>query len=193
MISRPAIPENQPISASRKPRRKGDGSFLLNTVNSVNLTVAALLLATPAAARDSLGVYGSWGVFRDPLVPRCYAIAMAQPSMLQRDYQPFATIGTWPKRAIRGQVHFRLSRKLAPDAPITLSLGRERFQLAGGGGDAWAADRRMDAAIVAAMRSAPQMTISARDSTGRRFGNTYLLAGAASAMDAALIACARVR
>ncbi len=157
------------------------------------MALAALLISAPASARDSLGVYSGWAAFRDPLVPRCYAIAMAAPSRLRRDYQPYADVGTWPRRAIRGQVHFRLSRKLAAGARIVLAIGGQRFQLTGGGGDAWAADRRMDAAIVAAMRSARSMTVSARDASGRGFSNTYALTGAASAMDAAAIGCARLR
>ncbi|MCK9544295.1 MAG: hypothetical protein M0R03_19930 [Novosphingobium sp.] len=145
----------------------------------------------PAHARDSLGIYGKWGAFRDPAVPRCYAIAMAEPSTLRRDYQPYADIATWPARQLRNQVHFRLSRKIAPANKITLSIGGNRFELIGGGGDAWAADRRMDAAIVAAMRSARTMTVSARDAAGNRFSNTWTLAGAPSAMDAAALGCAR--
>ena len=36
-----------------------------------------LALAVPLSAKDSLGVFSDWGAFRDPAVPRCYAIAMA--------------------------------------------------------------------------------------------------------------------
>lgn len=154
--------------------------------------LAATLGAGPAAARDALGVFGTWGVFRDPAVPRCYAVAMAEPSSAERQFQPYAAIGTWPRRGERGQVHFRLSRRLAPGARISLSLGGQRFALTGGGADAWAADRAMNAAIVAAMRSARTMNLSARDERGRPFGNSYALAGAATAMDAATLACARL-
>ncbi|MEY4238690.1 MAG: hypothetical protein RL339_1291, partial [Pseudomonadota bacterium] len=118
------------------------------------------LAATPALARDSLGMFGKWGAFTDPQGPggpRCYAIAMAAPSTLKRDYQPYAAIGIWPRQNVRGQVHFRLSRKLQPNTPITLIMSGQRYSLVGGGGDAWAADKRMDAAIVAAMRSAGEM------------------------------------
>lgn len=155
------------------------------------LTLAAL--ASPALARDALGMFGEWGAFRDPAVPRCYAIAKAAPSTLQRDYQPYADIAFWPKQGVRGQVHFRLSRKLAPNAKITLSIGGQRIALTGGGGDAWAPDKRADAAIVAAMRSAREMTVSARDARGRGFSNTWQLAGAATAMDAAAVGCAALR
>ncbi|MCT2400728.1 hypothetical protein [Novosphingobium mangrovi (ex Huang et al. 2023)] len=155
---------------------------------------AALATCTGVAqARDSLGLYGGWGAFRDPLVPRCYAIAMALPSTLHRDYQPYASIGTWPKRSARNQVHFRLSRKMAEGAQIVLRIGAERIELTGGGGDAWPRDDRDNAAIVAAMRSATRMTVYSRDEKGRRFSNTWPLAGAASAMDAAAIGCAQLR
>jgi hypothetical protein len=157
------------------------------------VAVAASMLSTPALSRDSLGMFSNWGAFRDPAVPRCYAIAMAEPGNRQRDYQPYAAIGSWPRRGVRAQVHFRLSRQIAPNARIMLSIGGQRLRLTGGGGDAWAVDRRMDAAIVAAMRSAPSMTVYARDAQGRGFVNTYQLAGAATAMDAASIGCAQLR
>lgn len=151
------------------------------------------VVASPAVARENLGLYGTWGAFRDPVVPRCYAIAMAGPDNLWRDYRPFAAVGTWPRRGARNQIHFRLSRKMAEGSRITLSIGGKRYALTGGGGDAWPQDDRDNAAIIAAMRSAPRMTISAQGAKGGRFSNAWPLAGAASAMDAALIGCARLR
>ncbi|HKT86762.1 MAG TPA: hypothetical protein VJQ77_11865 [Novosphingobium sp.] len=153
----------------------------------------AVVAAGPAAARESLGLYGTWGAFRDPVVPRCYAIAMAERNNLWRDYQPFVAVGTWPRRSARNQLHFRLSRKLGQSARITLSIGGRYFPLTGGGGDAWPRDERDNAAIIAAMRSAPSMTVTAQGANGGRFFNRWPLGGAASAMDAALIGCARLR
>jgi hypothetical protein len=153
--------------------------------------LALLALAVPATAKDSLGVYGDWGAFRDPQEPRCYAIAAAQNEA--RDHAPYASVGTWPRRQVRGQLHLRLSRNLAQGAAVSLSVGGQRFPLTGGGGDAWAQDRRMDAAIVAAMRSAGSMSVTARDRAGRRFTDRYSLEGAATALDAATVGCARAR
>jgi hypothetical protein len=152
----------------------------------------SLAMTTPAVARDSLGLYGGWGAFRDPAALRCYAIAMADPNARQRDFQPFAAIGTWPKRGVRNQIHFRLSRRIAAGSQIQLGIGDRRFALIGGGADAWAPNNQDNAAIIAAMRSAPRMQVSARDDRGRQFGNYWTLAGAASAMDAAAIGCARL-
>lgn len=157
--------------------------------------ISAVLFASPLAARDALGVFGAWGAFRDPQVPRCYAIAAAEPARAgdSRVRAPFASIGTWPKRQLRGQMHLRLSRDAAAGKTINLVVGNQRFVLTGSGADAWAVDRRMDAAVVAAMRSAATLSISATDSAGRRFTDRYSLAGAASAMDAATLGCARIR
>ena len=165
-----------------------------NTAKFALLFALALgICMTPALARDSLGVFEKWGAFRDPNVPRCYAIAMGEQTGRQRDYQPFASIGTWPTRGVRNQVHFRMSRQLAPEGRITLFISGRQFTLQGGGGDAWAADQAMDAAIIAAMRSAQWMTVNARDSKGRRFSDSWQLRGAATAMDAATVGCARLR
>lgn len=166
--------------------RHSRGSLLL-------LAAVALALPASAVARDSLGVFGQWGAFRDPSVPRCYAIAKPSETGRGNTYAPFASIGTWPKRQVRGQLHVRLSRKVSPAGTITLRLGDRSFELTGGGGDAWAQDKRMDAAVVAAMRSAARMTVTARDTAGKVFSDSYQLDGAATAMDAATVGCARIR
>ena len=133
-------------------------------------------------------MFGNWGAFRDPAVPRCYAIALpdtARGNAASRNSAAYADIASWPRRTMRNQVHFRLGHRLAPHGDIILALGGERFKLVGGGGDAWAADQRMDAAIVADMRSAATMTLSAHDAAGKSFSHSWALAGSASAMDSA--------
>jgi len=155
------------------------------------LFIAMLLAAAPAWAKDDLGVFDRWAAFRDADVPRCYAISLAERN--DSAFPAYADVATWPRRGVRGQVHFRLSRELADVPHIVLALGGKRFDLTGGGVDAWAPDRRADAAIVAAMRSASEMTVSASDASGRRFTDRYRLEGAATAMDAATVGCARIR
>ena len=158
----------------------------------LSLPVLTLLaLAAPLTAKDSLGVFSTWAAFRDPSVPRCYAIAEAEPSTLSRDFQPYATVANWPARRIRGQVHFRLSRELRANTRVTVRVGRTSFPLTPGKADAWARDAASDSAILDAIRKAESMTVYATDARGRRFSNTYPLAGAATAIDAATLACTR--
>ncbi len=158
--------------------------------------MAALALAAisaPAFAKDNLGIFDSWGAFRDAATPRCYAIAEPELSRGKADYTPYASVGYWPKRGVRGQVHFRLSRDIAEGAKIDLRIRSRHFTLTGGGADAWATGKAMDAAITAAMRSGGDMRILVRGKDGRMVRDDYRLRGAATAMDAAALGCARLK
>jgi hypothetical protein len=145
--------------------------------------VAVLALAAPLAARESLGVYDSWAAFKDASPRRCYAIAKAQGKPANPAY---ATVSLWPDKGVRGAVHIVLSREVAAKATVRLTVGDKRFDLVAKGRNAWAADARGDAAIVAAMRSASRMSVSATGFTDR-----YTLSGAATAIDAATVGCAK--
>jgi hypothetical protein len=147
-----------------------------------------LLLSAPLSARDSLGVYDGWAAFRDAKPVRCYAIAKAQGTLPAPAY---ATVSNWPQRKVRGAVHIVLSRDVAEKAAVRLAVGDKRFDLVAKGRNAWARDARDDAAIIAALRSAARMSVSARSSKGAGFTDRYALAGAATAIDAATVGCAR--
>ena len=150
-----------------------------------------LLLATPAAAaRTALGSFGSWASFRDDMPPRCFAIAEPVRSGGGK-WHPFATVATWPQANVRGQFYARLGRERRVNAPVTLIIDDRKFQLVAGGADTWAPDARTDAAIVAAMRSARSMSIASVSATGGGFAETYVLKGAATAIDAAALGCGR--
>ena len=155
-------------------------------MRSLAFSIALVALAVPASAKDSLGVYSDWAAFRDPGQPRCYAIAKPRSGS-----DSFASIATWPKQGLRNQVHLRLSRVVG-DKGATLRIGDRRFVLPTLGRDAWAADSRMDAAVVAALRSATRMSVTGRDTNGRRFTDRYNLEGVATAIDAAVVGCANL-
>jgi hypothetical protein len=140
------------------------------------------LAAAPLAARESLGVYEGWAAFRDASPARCYAIAKAGGKPPAPAY---ATVSLWPDKGVRGAVHFVLSREIAAKGTVRLIVGGKRFDLVAKGRNAWAADTRGDAAIVAAMRSASRMSVS-----GAGFTDRYTLSGAATAIDAATVGCA---
>lgn len=151
------------------------------------LTLPLLLLcaATPATAEpQSLGAFGSWAAFRDG--GRCYAIA--QPVQSSRDAQAFASVGVWPGRG--SQLNIRFSRDKREGSAVLLRIDGRTFQLLGGGRDAWAPDPRADAEVQAAMRTGVDMIVETRGAGGALVRNQYALRGAATAMDAAAIACA---
>lgn len=149
------------------------------------VAIALVLAPGPLAAREALGVYARWGAFRDASPLRCYAITRP----VSGSANGFASVGDWPRAGIRGQLHIRLSRARAAQAQVTLSIGERRFDLVAGDSDAWAADARADAAIIAAMRSARSMSVEALGRDGRPFADVYALSGAATAIDAAALGC----
>lgn len=152
-----------------------------------------LALASPAwGQRESLGVFAHWGAFREKNAGRCFAIA--EPANRRPNAaRAYATIGYWPTREVHGQVHFRLGAVKRAGSAVLLKIDGRTFQLLGGETDAWAKDMRADAEIVSAMRSGVAMTVETRTVRGTLVRDNYGLSGAATAIDAAAIGCARLR
>ena len=153
----------------------------------IHLLVLLAALAGGVEAREPIGVYRGWGAFRDTSPVRCFAIARA---LNIGGRGGFADVATWPGRRLRASLHVRLSRPHDRAAPVTLSIGERRFALVARDADAWAADAAGDRAIVAAMRSGRSMSVEAVGPGGAPFADVYALAGAATAIDAAALACA---
>ena len=154
--------------------------------------VVSLCLAGPALAQKaSLGVFGLWGAFAEK--DRCYAISEPQRTARNNPRGAFASIGWWLGRNAKGQVYFRLSQAKRPGSAVLLRIDARTFQLAGGASNAWAPDALADADILATIRTGVEMTIETRSERGLLIRDSYALRGAATAVDAAAIGCARRR
>ena len=152
--------------------------------------VLCFALAAPAIAqRRPLGTWFFWGAFRDN--ERCFAIAEPQQASADEGARPFASIGWWPGRGLAGQLHVRLGREKRQGSAVLLRIDGRTFQLVSGPRDAWAPDARADAEIVAAMRTGVELSVETRSARGLSMRDTYRLRGAATAIDAAAIACRR--
>lgn len=152
-------------------------------------SLAFAMLCSPAMARDSLGVFGGWGAFRDASPRHCYAIS--QPDDFESKSGAFATLGWWPDKSVKGQFHAKLSRTAKVGSNVSLVAGGRRWTMKAQGRNAWAPSARHDAFIFAALRSASAMTISGTAANGDRFADRYAMKGAASAFDAAALGCAK--
>lgn len=151
--------------------------------------IATALFATPVIAKDRLGVYHSWAAFRDAETPRCYAIAAPEETVGTATRKAYLSVGFWPKRGVSHQIYVRLSRERSSNSVITLSAGGRRFRLKGESSGGWATDRRMDLAIIAAMRSATSLSVESIGRDGRSIVDAYSVRGAPSAIDAAALGC----
>jgi hypothetical protein len=148
--------------------------------------------AAPAAAQQqSLGVFGLWGAFAAK--NRCFAIS--EPLQRQRNSagRAFASVGWFPAQGVKGQLHIRFAEPKRQGSAVLLRIDERTFQLVGGGQEAWAPDARADAEIVAAMRSGLEMRVETRNARGGLMRQGFALRGAATALDAAAIACAPKR
>lgn len=155
---------------------------------------AATLVAPSADAADrtTIAVFRDWGAFREGAAAtpsRCFAIAEPPRGTAASGRGAFASVASWPTKRVRAQIAIRLSHPLRDGAAVTLTIGDAAFPLIAHGQDAWAHDRHQDARIVSAMRSGSSMSISSVGAGGNPFADAYRLRGAASAIDAAALAC----
>ncbi len=154
------------------------------------LLVSAVMATGTAQARDALGVFDGWGAFRDGEPTHCFAITQPATGGGGK-WRPFASVAHWPAKNVHSQLHIRLSREMRKGAPITMTIDDRRWTMTGSGADVWALSARHDAFIVAKMRSGRSMSIETVAASGGGFADTYRLKGAATAIDAAALGCAR--
>ncbi|HEY7809479.1 MAG TPA: hypothetical protein VIA98_03755 [Allosphingosinicella sp.] len=156
------------------------------------LILATLCVSAPSEAqRQSIAITGTWGAFAEK--GRCFAISEPARAPGAGKGHAFASVGWFPERAVRGQVHIRFAEPKRAGSAVLLRIDGRTFQLVGGGSNAWAPDARADAEIVAAMRSGVEMIVETRNARGGLLRDGYRLRGAATALDAAAIACAAKR
>jgi hypothetical protein len=173
----------------RNSRMKMSCSRVEFTLLVLSLTLVASANATDRAA---VGVFRDWGAFREGpsgLPTRCFAIAEPPRGTATSGHGAFASVASWPAERVRGQVAIRLSHPLRDRAAVTLTIGDAAFPMIARGQDAWAHNRHQDARIVSAMRAGSSMSISSVGAGGDPFADVYRLRGAASAIDAAALAC----
>lgn len=190
------ISPGQGISCAHRTRLQcctlRGGLFLQGPTRMIILLTCitiSMTFSVPVAARDRLGVYQSWAAFRDPETPRCYAIAAPEETARKPHLKAFFSIGFWPRRRVSHQIFVQLSRERASNSVITISAAGRRFRLNSQGSSGWASDRRMDLAIIAAMRSDTSLSVESIGRNGRAIVDAYALRGAPSAIDAAALGC----
>ena len=152
-----------------------------------------LLVATAAAAAPSrlLIARGSWASFDRGTA--CEAVATPLLPPRKQDAQPYVAIAFDRGGPRQGQLFAQLRRTSRPGSSVLLTIGEQPFLLVARGASAWSKDSVQEAAIIAAMRGAGGMRIEARDLSGRRTTDRFLLDGAPTAIDAAAAACSLPR
>jgi len=152
------------------------------------LVLLATLVAAPAQSRI-VQARGQWAALEDE--GQCRAMARSLRDAAKGQLQAYAAFLFDPARRQNGMLSVRLSRPVRKGGSVLLTVGAQPFMLKGAGPFAWSHGPAQEAAIIAAVRGAGGMRVEARDSSGRRSVDRYLLDGAATAIDAAAADCAR--
>ena len=155
------------------------------------IAIFAAMLPLCASAKDRLGIYNGWAAFKDAEVPRCYAIASPEQRVAGSVRPGYLSVGFWPKNGLTHQIYISLSRNRSANSAVTITAGGRRFRLKGNETSGWAANRRSDLAIIAAIRSAASLSVESIGRDGRAIVDAYALRGAPSAIDAAALGCGR--
>lgn len=153
--------------------------------------LAALALVIPAEAQARAAVIhagGGWAAIDRGTA--CEALTRALRIAQKGKVQATAGFAFTPDQRRWGEFHARLSRELRPGSSVVLTIGDQPFLLLARDGWAWSRGGLQDQAIIAAARTATSMRVEGRDRSGRRFRDSYALAGAPTAIDAAAARCA---
>jgi hypothetical protein len=148
------------------------------------------LTATGVTAAPAMRLFagGNWAALDKGAV--CEAATRSERIAVKGKVQAIAGFAFSTDRRRWGEFYTRLSRPSRAGSTVLLSVGDQPFLLAGRGYWAWSSSGAQQAAIMAAVRSSPRMTVEARDPAGVRFRDPYRLDGAPTAIDAAAARCA---
>lgn len=155
------------------------------------LAFSSAAVAAAAAPSRLIVAGGSWASFDRGAA--CEALARPVAPPRRREGQAHVALAFDRGGPRQGQLFVRLRRPVRPGSSVMLVVGSQPFQLLARGTSAWSRDAAQEAAILAAMRAAGGLRVTARDASGRRMTDRYLLAGAPTAIDAAAAACSLPR
>lgn len=152
------------------------------------LAILLLTLAGAASARGAvLFASGGWAAIDRGAV--CEALSRSAKIAPKGKVQASAGFAFTPDHRRWGQFHARLSRLLRPGSSVILHIGDQPFLLIARADWAWSRGPAQEQAIIDAARRGGRMSVEARDQSGVRFIDPYVLGGAPTAIDAAAARC----
>jgi hypothetical protein len=153
------------------------------------LGLAVLFVAGPALAKETIGVFGEWGAFRDKRGSTvCYVVSAPVTRSGKGRAAPQLVVSIWPRQKISAQV---MAGTGTATQSAALAVGGRSFKLSIQGDGGWLPDRTADGQALAALAASGTATVTGRSARGNRFTDSYALAGFSDAWSAAQKACAR--
>ena len=157
-------------------------------MNGAALLLSFVAIAASGSRASTLFAGGAWAAIDRGA--SCEALARSVRIAAKGKVQATAGFAFTPDRRRWGEFHAHLRRMPRPGSSVMLQIGDQPFLLVTRGDWAWSRGPLQEQAIIAAARNASSMRVEARDRSGRRFNDVYLLDGAPTAIDAAAARCA---
>ena len=160
----------------------------------IGFLVAGFLatVAGPLAAADS-GVYKDWIVhtYREANSKVCliYSTPKKAEGKYTRRGAIYAIVGHRPGEKITNQVQLEAGYTYQKDSEVTVEIGDKKFTLFSENDSAWVDSRKVEGALVKAMKSGHRMIVRGVSSRGTKTTDTYSLAGFTAAHNAIGKAC----
>ncbi len=143
----------------------------------------ALASASPAFAKDSLGIFGDWGAFKQGA--SCYATTASTSAAQGRKGPAYLTVTLWAgNRAPQVMLGLGTAAKAA-----RLTAGGQGFTPSIRGDAAWMPDSRGDSLLIQALSASSNATVSMISPRNNRLTDRYSLKGFNEAWKAVLAAC----
>jgi hypothetical protein len=147
----------------------------------------AATVTAPVLAKESLGIFGDWGAFRDKRGGTvCYVVSAPSASTGKGRRSGQLVVSRWPGRVTSAQVMIGAGSDIQN---ASLRVNGQSFKLVARGEFAWLADAEGDALAVAALSGGRQASVDGKTTRGNRFNDSYTLSGLGEALATAQKAC----
>lgn len=165
----------------------------------IALTVAGLAFGTSVALAQPagstlLGTFEAWEAYKGTDNGRgsvCYVVSQPQtkdPATAKRDAVYFL-ITSWPSQKVSNEPSVIIGYPFKERSEATVQVGSDKFQFFTKDDGAWLASRDDETKLIAAMRSAGELTVKGMSRRGTLTTDTYSLKGISAALDKAAEGC----
>ena len=167
------------------------------------LGAALALLAAAATAQDAeestnrVAAKTDWSVFVESDPQECWGVSAPKEQVNTRDGQVVAVrrgdallfVAYRPTDSVAGEVSFTGGYPFAPNSTVSMDISGKSFELFTEGEWAWPASPEDDAAILEAMRTGAEATLTARSARGTQTKDSFSLLGFTAALEEASTRC----
>lgn len=168
-------------------------AFLSLLTTALIATTALPVAAAETGMSNQIGVFSRWTAysFTEQGKPVCFMSAeptKSLPAGAKRG-EIYAMITHRPADMSRGVVSVVIGYPFKKDSDLTVTVGKQSFQLMTDGDTAWTRDEQTDTALATAIKNGDSMVVTGESARGTKTTDTFSLAGATAALAAIDKAC----